>query len=115
MSDDSPGGEPQAAVSSDTGPGPAGGAELPSLALLAVAADPALAEQIGAGQPDPLLDGSILGQADGHVYDGHVALVLDPGFLSGMDSTLDLLTTSADLFDVPAMDVDGTWNDGTSA
>ena len=37
MSDDSPGGEPQAAVSSDTGPGPAGGAELPSLALLAAA------------------------------------------------------------------------------
>ena len=61
------------------------------------------------------LDDGILGQADGHVYDGHVALVLDPGFLSGMDSTLDLLTTSTDLFDVPAMDVDGTWNDATSA
>ena len=61
-----------------------------------------------------MLDDGILGQADDHVYDGHVALVLDPESLPGMDSTLDLLTTSTDLFDVPAMDIGGEWNDATS-
>jgi hypothetical protein len=81
---------------------------LPSLALLAVAADPALAG-FAVAQVDPTL--GAVAQTDGLVYDGHVALVLDPG----MDSTLDLLTTSADLFDVPAMDIGNVGNDATSA
>ena len=113
MSNDSPGDTPQATASFDAGPEMAGGAELPSLALLAVAADPALVGLVGAEVAVPALDGTILGQGDGHVYDGHVALVLDPGSWPGMDSTLDLLTTSPDLFDVPAMDIDGAWNDAT--
>jgi hypothetical protein len=85
---------------------------LPSLALLAVAADPALAG-FAVAQVDPTL--GAVAQTDGLVYDGHVALVLDPGTLPGMDSTLDLLTTSADLFDVPAMDIGNVGNDATSA
>ena len=113
MSDDSPGGEPGGRVVR-YGTGPAGGAELPSLALLAVAADPALAQQIGAGQPDPYSTEVSSGRQTATSTTG-TSHSFDPGFLSGMDSTLDLLTTSTDLFDVPAMDVDGTWNDGTSA
>ena len=38
-------------------------------------------------------------------YDAHVALALDPGFLTDIDSTLDALTSSHDLFDVPVLDV----------
>ena len=38
-------------------------------------------------------------------YDAHVALTLDPGFLPDIDSTLDALTSSHDLFDVPVLDV----------
>lgn len=114
MSDDIPAGESSAAVPVDAGSEGAGGAELlPSLALLAVAADPALAG-FAAAQVDPMWDAAALGQADGHVYDGHVALVLDPGTFPGMDGTLDLLTTSADLFDVPAMDIGDAGNDASS-
>ena len=40
-----------------------------------------------------------------HSYDGHVALALDTGDLPDIDSTLDLLTSSHHLFDVPALDV----------
>lgn len=38
-------------------------------------------------------------------YEGHVALALDPGTLAGIDLTLDLLTSSHQLFDVPVLDV----------
>ena len=114
MNDDSPGGDLQAAVSDVAAPEATSGTELPSLAALAAAADPTLVGLVGAEQPTPVLDDGIPGQVDGHAYDGHVALVLDPGFLPGMDSTLDLLTTSTDLFDVPAMDIGGEWNDATS-
>lgn len=113
MNDDSPG-EPPAAVSDIAGPEAVSDTELPSLAVLATAADPTLVGLLGAAQPTLVLDDGIPSQADGHVYDGHVALVLDPESLPGMDSTLDLLTTSTDLFDVPAMDIGGEWNDATS-
>ena len=53
-------------------------------------------------------DGVNLAQGDAHTYDGHVALVLDPGLLPEIDSMLDLLTSSHDLFDVPAMDIGGS-------
>ena len=37
-------------------------------------------------------------------YDGHVSLALDAEILPAIDATLDLLTTSTDLFDVPTFD-----------
>ncbi len=42
---------------------------------------------------------------DAQAYDGHVALALDPGTLADIDLTLDLLTSSHQLFDVPVLDV----------
>jgi len=53
--------------------------------------------------------------ADANAYDGHVALALDTGVLSDIDSTLDLLTSSHHLFDVPALDVSSTSDDTSSA
>jgi hypothetical protein len=41
---------------------------------------------------------------DSPTYDGHVSLALDAEILPAIDATLDLLTTSTDLFDVPAFD-----------
>ncbi len=54
------------------------------------------------------------GVADGHSYDGHVALALDTGILPDIDSTLDLLTSSHHLFDVPALDVSTGSDDASS-
>ena len=42
---------------------------------------------------------------DVQAYDGHVALALDPGTMADIDLTLDLLTSSHQLFDVPVLDV----------
>jgi len=53
--------------------------------------------------------------ADANAYDGHVALALDTGVLPDIDSTLDLLTSSHHLFDVPALDVSSTSDDTSSA
>jgi hypothetical protein len=53
--------------------------------------------------------------ADANTYDGHVALVLDTGVLPALDSTLDLLTSSHHLFDVPALDVPPDPGDASSA
>jgi hypothetical protein len=53
--------------------------------------------------------------ADLEAYDGHVALALDPAASPDIDSTLDLLTTSPDLFDVPAMDVAVSVDDGVTS
>ena len=47
-------------------------------------------------------------------YDGHVALALDTGALPDLDSTLDLLTSSHHLFDVPALDVSSGSDDASS-
>lgn len=52
---------------------------------------------------------------DTSAYDGHVALALDTGVLPDLDSTLDLLTSSHHLFDVPALDVSGGSSDASSA
>jgi hypothetical protein len=52
---------------------------------------------------------------DANAYDGHVALALDTGVLPDIDSTLDLLTSSHHLFDVPALDVSSTPDDASSA
>jgi hypothetical protein len=52
---------------------------------------------------------------DANAYDGRVALALDTGVLPDIDSTLDLLTSSHHLFDVPALDVSSTPDDASSA
>ena len=44
------------------------------------------------------------GNHDEPAYDGRVSLALDAEILPAIDATLDLLTTSTDLFDVPAFD-----------
>jgi hypothetical protein len=49
---------------------------------------------------------------DALAYDGHVALAFDPAVLPDIENTLDLLTTSYQLFDVPAMDVAMALDDG---
>jgi len=49
-----------------------------------------------------------------NAYDGHVALALDTGVLPDIDSTLDLLTSSHHLFDVPALDVSSSSDDASS-
>jgi hypothetical protein len=87
---------------------------LPSLAALAVAADPALGGAAASVQVVASGGADMLGHDDAHAYDGHVALVLDPANLPDMDSTLDVLTSSPDLFDVPAVDVSGDWHDASS-
>jgi hypothetical protein len=55
---------------------------------------------------DSVMQGSLDGGAgDGQVYDGSVSLAVDAGISSGIDAALDFLTSSPDLFDVPAVDV----------
>jgi hypothetical protein len=51
------------------------------------------------------------GVADAPAYDGHVALALDLDVLPEIDSTLDLLISSHQLFDVPALDVSSVLDD----
>ena len=76
------------ATLSGDGP-PAGGADLSLLGALAHGAS-----GLGFG-----------GEFDTQSYDGHVALTLDAGCLPDIDATLDALTSSHLLFDVPALDV----------
>jgi hypothetical protein len=113
MSDEHPAGEPPASTSANAGAEAASEVILPSLSALAVAADPALAGVVTLAESHVPLDADILGHGEAHAYDGHVALVLDPTLLPDMDSTLDLLTNSPDLFDVPALDIGGDWHDAT--
>jgi hypothetical protein len=42
---------------------------------------------------------------DINTYDGHAALALDAAVLPAIDATLDLLTSSPDLFHIPALDL----------
>jgi hypothetical protein len=49
------------------------------------------------------------------IYDGHVSLALDAEILPAIDATLDLLTTSTDLFDVPTFDFGHSAGDGGDA
>lgn len=58
--------------------------------------------------------GASIDFTDANAYDGHVALALDPGALPDIDSTLDLLTSSHHLFDVPALDVSSVCDDSSS-
>jgi hypothetical protein len=53
--------------------------------------------------------------ASADIYDGHVPLTLDADILPAIDTTLDLLTTSTDLFDVPNFDFGHTAGDVVDA
>ena len=77
--------------------------------------DPTAAPGAGAdlGLLGALAHGVSAGPVDVQAYDGHVALALDAGILPDMDSTLDVLTTSHHLFDVPVLDL--AWLDDGSA
>jgi hypothetical protein len=74
-----------------------------------------LAHLLANGQWGDGAHGSSVDSADAHAYDGHVALALDTGALPDIDSTLDLLTSSHHLFDVPALDVSSGPDDASSA
>lgn len=117
MTAETSGGETHATIAADTavdtGSQSAGETDTMSFHALAIAADPALAGT--AAQADAAGDGNLAWQGDTGAYDGHVALALDPDPLPDIDSMLDLLTVSHDLFDVPAMDVGGALDDSSAA
>jgi len=50
-----------------------------------------------------------------YAYDGHVPLVLDAHELAGIDATFDFLASSADLFDVPALEPPAAADDASGA
>jgi hypothetical protein len=106
MSAGEPAGVPNPGTLADLG-AEADGTEVSSLDTLPIVADPALAGLAATYQTSHAFDGVDSGYADTHLYDGHVALALDPSLLPAMDSMLDLLMSSHDLFDVPAMDIAG--------
>jgi len=92
----------------DAGPNDAGvqgspGGEL-SLASLAAAADPVLAALVAGVHKFHSHDGGATAHGEAAHYDGHVALALDADALPGIDNMLDLLISSHDLFEVPAID-----------
>lgn len=67
-----------------------------------------IANLLAASQTGAWAPGDAAGTPDLQAYDGHVALALDPGTLADIDLTLDLLTSSHQLFDVPVLDVGGS-------
>ena len=74
-----------------------------------------LADLLANGQWDnPASGGHDIHAGATEGYDGHVALALDPGLLPDIDSTLDMLTSSHHLFDVPALDVSSVADDASS-
>lgn len=81
--------------------GDAGSGAAPEVAL--DAAD--IATLLAASQSGAWADADGPNVLDAQAYDGHVALALDPGTLADIDLTLDLLTSSHQLFDVPVLDV----------
>ena len=89
------------------------GADALPLAALAVAADPALALTLGGGALVQAHDVGLATSADAMGYDGHVALALDADALPGINSLLDLLVTSHDLFDIPSIDSVQPFDDST--
>jgi hypothetical protein len=84
---------------------PSGG-DASSGAASEVALDAAdIATLLAASQSGAWADTDGSNVLDVQAYDGHVALALDPGTLADIDLTLDLLTSSHQLFDVPVLDV----------
>jgi hypothetical protein len=51
--------------------------------------------------------------ADTNAYESHAALALDAVVLPEIDSALDLLTTSPDLFDIPALHLPSVGEDAS--
>jgi hypothetical protein len=92
---------------------PAAADALP-LDTLAAAADPALVSTIFVGAVGDMTDAGAALDVDAMHYDAHVALTLDTDALPAMDSLLDLLVTSHDLFDIPAIDAVSPLDDATS-
>jgi hypothetical protein len=70
-----------------------------------------LASLLANSRPGDFALASDAGASDAQAYDGHVALELDAGLLPDIDSTLDLLTSSHQLFDVPVLDVASVLDD----
>ncbi len=70
-----------------------------------------LASLLANSRPGDFAPVSDAGASDAQAYDGHVALELDAGLLPDIDSTLDLLTSSHQLFDVPVLDVASVLDD----
>jgi len=64
-----------------------------------------IASLLAASQSGVWGQGDDAGAPGSQAYEGHVALALDPGTMADIDLTLDLLTTSHQLFDVPVLDV----------
>jgi hypothetical protein len=54
-------------------------------------------------------------ETDSNAYEGHAALALDAVVLPAIDSALDLLTTSPDLFDIPALQLPSGGEDATAS
>ncbi len=115
MSSERPAPEASASEPGDAGAGADDMGALPSLAALAIAADPALPKPFAEGEPLPAGNLDVSAPADAHAYDGHVALALDLSELPGMESVLDGLASSPDLFDVPAIDIANGWDDAGPA
>jgi hypothetical protein len=113
MSDADPPADTGAPASADGGSATVD-TDVASLDSVPAAADPTLAALQGHGQALPIYDLEAIGRGDLHAYDGHVALALDAADLPGMDTMLDLLTVSYNLFDVPAMDIAGGSGDGSA-
>lgn len=95
------------------GPRPIEGGATGEPALPLATAD--LANLLANGQWGDSPHGFGADSLDPNAYDGHVALALDTGVLPDIDSTLDLLTSSHQLFDVPALDVSSSSDDASSA
>jgi hypothetical protein len=64
-----------------------------------------IVQALAEGPSPDLVADAVDGLSDAAAYDGHVALALDTDVLPDIEATLDLLTSSHQLFDVPALDV----------
>jgi hypothetical protein len=93
---------------------PSGGPASDSAALEAAAPLDAadIAALVAASQSGTWAENSDSALSAAQGYDGHVALALDTGAMADIDQTLDLLTSSHQLFDVPALDV-GAFDDAS--
>jgi hypothetical protein len=92
-----------------TAEGPGGGGTIGDAVPLDAADVAAL---VAASQHGTWVEDSDAALSVAQGYDGHVALALDTGAMADIDQTLDLLTSSHQLFDVPALDV-GAFDDAS--
>jgi hypothetical protein len=64
---------------------------------------------------NPALDARTGLESAAHAYDGHVPLALDGHELASVNATLDMLASSPDLFDVPALDMPAAAHDASAS